>query len=369
MGPALDRIHLLIWASALVDAVCVTAALLWCLRGGIGRLAGAAAALALLLVAKGVVLRSAGLDWFGAVHVLYLDAVVVVPLVGAVLLAAAWRRPLLRALGVALLLGAPAGAYASFVEPSWLHIERSEVPLPEIRAGREPVTVAVLADLQFRRVGAIQRSAVERVMRERPDVILLPGDLHQGGDASLRRALPRVRELLGQLRAPGGVYFVLGDVEGLDRARLQLAGTGVRLLRNEAVRVRVRDRVLRVGGTELDHRSPAARRLAAKLEAAPGRGDVRILLTHRPDSALTLPRGTRVDLVVAGHTHGGQVQLPLIGPLTIASRVPRFVGAGGLHDLGGGRRVYVSRGVGMERGQAPPLRFLAPPEASLLRLR
>lgn len=347
----------------------MTVALLWCLRGGLGRLAVAAAALALLLAAKGVALRSGGLDWFGAVHVLYLDAVVVAPLVGAVLLAAARRRPLLRVLGVVLLLGAPAGAYASFLEPSRLEIERAEVPLPESRAGREPVTVGVLADLQFRHVGAVQRSAVERVMRERPDVILLPGDLHQGGEESLRAALPQVRELLGQLRAPGGVYFVLGDVDGPDKARVQPAGTRVRLLRNEAVRVRVRDRVLTIGGTELDHRSPAARRLAAKLEASPGGGDVRILLTHRPDSGLALPRGTRVDLVVAGHTHGGQVQLPLIGPLTIASRVPRFVGAGGLHDLGGGRRVYVSRGVGMERGQAPPLRFLAPPEASLLRLR
>ncbi len=96
---------------------------------------------------------------------------------------------------------------------------------------------------------------------------------------------------------------------------------------------------------------------------------MRILLAHRPDAGLELRRGTRVDLTVAGHTHGGQVAPPLLGPLVVASAVPRHVGAGGLHDLGGGRRIYVSRGIGMERGHAPPLRIGAPPEVSLLTLR
>ncbi len=71
--------------------------------------------------------------------------------------------------------------------------------------------------------------------------------------------------------------------------------------------------------------------------------------------------------MVAGHTHGGQVQLPIVGPLTIASRVPRSVGAGGLHDLRG-RTIYVSRGVGVERGQAPRLRLGAPPEVAIVTL-
>ena len=84
---------------------------------------------------------------------------------------------------------------------------------------------------------------------------------------------------------------------------------------------------------------------------------------------LDLPADTRVDLVVAGHTHGGQLRLPGLGPLVTASNVPRRVGGGGLHRLGGSRRVYVSRGVGMERGQAPRMRFLCPPEVSLLTLR
>ena len=104
------------------------------------------------------------------------------------------------------------------------------------------------------------------------------------------------------------------------------------------------------------------------LYRAPGTRDVRILLSHRPDAVYLLEPRSRVDLVVAGHTHGGQIQLPFHGPLTIASRVPPEVGAGGLHRVDG-HPIYVSRGVGVERGQAPRARLGAPPEVAVVTLR
>ena len=66
-------------------------------------------------------------------------------------------------------------------------------------------------------------------------------------------------------------------------------------------------------------------------------------------------------------SNGGQVVVPAYGPPITLSRVPRDVAAGGLHDLGG-RRIYVSRGIGMERIQAPRLRLFCPPEISVLTL-
>ncbi len=366
----MDRIHLLIWVSALVDACCAAAGVSWALGGGVRRALAAGALLATIAVAKLALLLAVGLDMpFGVAYVLYLDVVIALPVAGFVLALGGWARRAWRLVGACLVLLAPVGAYASFIEPARIVTERADVALSSDRSGEAPVTIGVLADLQFREVGDEQREAVERVLAARPDVILLPGDLQQGGGDELTRTLPEVRRLLGRLRAPGGVYFVLGDVEGLGKARQQLAGTGVRLLLNRVTTVRVRDRTLSIGGTELDYRTPAARRTVRRLEDAPGEEDIRLLVTHRPDSALTLERGTRVDLVVAGHTHGGQIQLPLLGPLTVSSRVERSVGAGGLHDVGGGRRLYVSRGVGLERRQAPPIRFGAPPEVSLLRLR
>ena len=94
------------------------------------------------------------------------------------------------------------------------------------------------------------------------------------------------------------------------------------------------------------------------------RGDHRIVISHSPDFIDAMPE--RVDLVLAGHTHGGQVVIPFFGPPRTASRLPRLY-AGGLNDYRG-TPLHVSRGVGMERGFTPPVRFLCPPEICVLDL-
>jgi len=199
-------------------------------------------------------------------------------------------------------------------------------------------------------------------------VLLLAGDYHQGAGHKLGEELPALRSLMRRLDAPGGVFAVQGDVESVAETRQVMAGTGVQVLVNEVERVSVGDRDVSIAGIALAYWSRAVGRTLAQLEQGAGDGDVRIALAHRPDAVRRLPTDTRVDLTVAGHTHGGQVQLPLVGPLTISSRVPRRVGAGGLHELDG-RWIYVSRGVGAERAQAPLLRLGAVPEVSLITLR
>lgn len=83
-----------------------------------------------------------------------------------------------------------------------------------------------------------------------------------------------------------------------------------------------------------------------------------ICLGHCPDFALG---DVHADLLLAGHTHGGQVRLPFIGPPVTLSKAPRGWTNGVTH-LSGGRHLFVSRGIGMERGYAPRLRFLCRPE-------
>ena len=122
----------------------------------------AAALLAALGVAKLVLLLAVGLEApFGVAYVLYLDLVVVAPVAGLALALGGWSRRRWRLVGACLVALAPVGAYASFVEPSRLVLERAEVGLPDARAGQRPVTIGVLADLQFREVGDQQRQAVE----------------------------------------------------------------------------------------------------------------------------------------------------------------------------------------------------------------
>jgi predicted MPP superfamily phosphohydrolase len=96
-------------------------------------------------------------------------------------------------------------------------------------------------------------------------------------------------------------------------------------------------------------------------------GTVRILLAHRPDAVLDLDHRSRIDLTVAGHTHGGQVVLPGFGPLMTMSDVPRAAGRGGLHRIDG-NAIYVSTGVGLERAQSPQVRLFSRPSIGVLEL-
>lgn len=368
-----DAGNLVFVLSAAIDAFVLCAAVVWAVRGEPvpGRLFAALAAAAALLAAKGLVLLWLGVSVpFGVLHVLWLELVVAIPLAALLLLALTRRRagPVLRAGAVAALGLAPVGAYASLVEPERLVLERADLEIDPRRIGERPLRIGVLADLQCEEVGGHEREAVDRLMAERPDLILLAGDYHQGGGDKLEEQLPALRALMRRLDAPGGVFAVQGDVESVAETRRVMARTGVRVLVNDVERVRVGGRRVSIAGIGLAYWSRDATRTLARLERRPGDRDIRIALAHRPDVVRRLQPDSRVDLTVAGHTHGGQVQLPLIGPLTISSRVPRRVGAGGLHELDG-RWIYVSRGVGAERGQAPRLRLGAVPEVSLITLR
>lgn len=359
--------------SAAIDLLLAGGLVVWGVRTrpNWAKLFVASALVLLALALKGIAMIAGGLHVpFGVMHVLWLDLVVVVPLSAALLGVLVWRTGGVFVRGVVVLglLLAPVGAYASLVEPSRLVVERATVPLDQRRAGDDPIRIAVVSDLQFDRLGAHEREAVARVMEEHPDLILLSGDYHQGSRDSLELQLSNIQALMALLRAPGGVYAVQGDVESLAEARTVFGGTGVRLLADREVVTRVGDRTVAIAGLRLNYRGVPARAAVERLETRPGHGDVRLLLAHRPDAVLQLRPDTRIDLVLSGHTHGGQLRLPLIGPLTTASEVPRDVAAGGLHSLAG-RRIYVSRGIGVERDQAPRLRLGAPPEIAILTLR
>lgn len=342
---------------------------------GVPRVLGAAAAVALVALLELPLLAwLVRLHPFGMLHLAWLDLTAVAPLAGLGLLLARWRgvpvRPGAVALALLALLGIPLALHAQLVAPYDLRVEHVPVPLDPQRTGRDVLVVGVLADLQTPRVGAFEHRAVDALMAGAPDLILVPGDLYQGSPEDFDAALPGFHALLSRLQAPGGVWVVPGNTDYLRALPRLLEGTGARLLRDEEVQLRIGDRQIALLG--LDEGNAAGGRLRpiealAPFEARDAPGEIRILLTHRPDAVMQLSPHSRVDLVVAGHTHGGQVSLPWIGPPLVLTTLPRHIAAGGLHELEG-RRLYISRGVGMERIQAPRIRFRVPPEVSLLQL-
>ncbi|MFN8041631.1 MAG: metallophosphoesterase [Acidimicrobiales bacterium] len=360
----------------------------------VGTVAGGGLVLALVLVAQPLI----GLDVWGVAHVAYRLAVVGLPVGALVVLAVvvgdrrdARRRagaagaegsrpsaprdgtgrassvtgPAVAVLALGVLVG-PVGWWASTVAPDRLEVQEPTVALVG-RAGREPLRIGVLADLQTRSVGPHEQEAVDRLLAARPDLILVPGDVYQGDPGSLPDQLGALHSLLGRLHAPGGVYVVQGDFDPPGQLAQIFAGTDARLLRDEVVHLDVRDRRVTLAGLDLDVWTPSAAAALAGLDADRGGDDIRIVVAHRPDAVLRLPVPTRVDLVVAGHTHGGQISLPVLGPPLTLSAVPRPVAAGGLHEVDG-RRIFVSKGVGMERGQAPPVRLGVTPDIGIITL-
>ena len=334
------------------------------------RVALSALAVAAFVLAKMVAAKLFGRTWFFAVHLAYIDVMVLLPLIGGALLAAAVRRRAtvsVGALGFSSFALVPIGIHSTFFAPYDLRVETCRVPLARAREGVRPITIGVLSDLQLAEIGEHERTAVARIMAAHPDLILLPGDMMQVSAQQIPEMLPPLHALLAELSAPLGVYFVQGNCESKSDARRFVEGTPVRFLDDDVVSLAIGDRRIELAGVDLAFKSPRAREALARVERAGDDGGVRILLAHRPDVIDAMPRDSRVDLIVCGHTHGGQVQIPFFGPPITLSNVPRAMAAGGLHEQDG-KRIYVSRGVGWEHGDAPRVRFLCPPEVSLITL-
>lgn len=316
-----------------------------------------------------VVLHFAGVSGFGLISLVWYALVLVMPMLA---IACLWQRrmgrPVTRPacrLAILALLAQLVAIDARCVEPFRLTVEQVNVvtsALPEAA----PVRVAVLADLQTDRIGAYEHAVVDRLLALHPDVIVLPGDLFHGSPAAWQRQREPLRQLLARLHAPGGVFFARGDVDLAAELPAVFAGTEVRWLENEVARVAVNGRAVTIVGLAREL-GAAAERLLHEVDAAAG-DDLRLAVAHYPRAVMLLPPTGRIAAVMTGHTHGGQVNVPGFGPPITLERVPRKIAAGGLHEWNG-RRVYVSRGVGLERALAPRIRFNCPPEVSLLTFR
>jgi predicted MPP superfamily phosphohydrolase len=250
------------------------------------------------------------------------------------------------------------------IEPGELVVRRHVLRAPG-RTAAGTIRILHLTDIQTPAIGRHEEQAFAAGLAYRPDLVVLTGDYVQDalGEPTEERAAYDLRLLLArlELQAPLGVYATEGDVG--PPCREVFARSIVRCLTDESALVRLPagDTLKLIGLSRGRGRERNPAWLGRMLDGGP-RADHTIVISHAPDFVDALPR--KVDLVLAGHTHGGQFVLPFFGPLVTASRLPRRY-AGGLNDYRG-TPLHVSRGVGMERGFAPPVRFLCPPEICVL---
>lgn len=271
------------------------------------------------------------------------------------------RLRLIAAVLLVLLLG----VWTTVLEPRW--VARRDLG-HEVAQWQGPagMKVAVASDWHltkraFWRVMTVERARriVEEINAAQPDVILLPGDFIADRDYrpdSAATAEDEIAQVLGLLKAPLGVYAVLGNHDWWHdgpKFAAALRRNGIQVLENESMPLTGTPLwIVGVGDDHTGHSQP--RKAVAKLPT----GAQALVLMHDPASLLDMPAIT--GLVVAGHTHGGQVYLPLIGAPVIPTAAPRDWAYGWIAH--GHNRMYVTSGLGVS---ILPLRLNMRPEWAL----
>lgn len=266
--------------------------------------------------------------------------------------------------------------YGSFIEPRMMivneqTIELSATPTVTLRA-------ALVSDLHLGPYKSKEwaEAAVKKINALGPDVIFLTGDFVYNDTAQIALAEP-----LKALRAPLGAFAVLGnhdyddgtpaDVQAADRKRVEtiqksLESWGIKILVNEPAFIEKGAKKIALLGA--DDIFTGHTNLTASLKTAQAAGimpfDATIALSHNADAVWEAQK-LRVDLVLAGHTHGGQIRLPFLGPVP---DLPHELGK--KYDRGlfafGRTQLFITSGIG-EMG--PRARLLVPPEIAFLKMR
>ena len=279
-------------------------------------------------------------------------------------------------LGGALALAASRG----YLNSRKLKLREIEVRLKNLPLCFDGIKIGQMTDIHAGPLVSREfiREGVDRLMANSPDLVVLTGDFMNGNRRILRRSQGNGRfkqyhydyciHELGKLRAPLGVYGVLGNHDfwsGKNYASgiaCDLERAGIRMLRNRAVPLQCDGEHLYLIG--VDDYWADSYDLSLATKNLPRNG-CRVLLCHNPDVNEDInQRGERIDLVISGHTHGGQVVLPFVGFPYLLSPFGQKYLAGLVRD--GDRQSYISCGLG---AYLAPIRLNCPPDVSVLTLR
>ena len=259
--------------------------------------------------------------------------------------------------------------YSFFVEPYDVRLSRVDVRIPDLPKPLEGVTICHISDTHTSQNGRLEEKLLQVLREVHPDLCVVTGDIgrkHRKPDAAI--------ELISKYRAKYGVFAVFGNNDyrltmPIDEFANKIRNTGVHLLENQHFSLYIKGQKMHIIGVEDPYRG------LDDLDAAmsgTGADGFRILLAHSPDILKHIDKH-KVDLILAGHTHGGQVKVPGIGPLWLHCRYHLGISDGYYSSemlskkLGTPvrTRMYVSRGIGSSTIQA---RFRCPPEVSIIRL-
>ncbi|AEI46142.1 metallophosphoesterase [Paenibacillus mucilaginosus] len=262
------------------------------------------------------------------------------------------------------LVAAPAAySYARFAEPKWLDINEVTLTSARLPKGLDGLRLVQFSDvhLGFHYDAPALEQLAQTINGLNPEIVCFTGDLV---DYAVGQAGGAYVKALSLIQASVGRYAVLGNHDyfnGPNAVEKVLNSAGFKTLRNAGVRVERGGGAMWIAGVEDQwHGKP---NLEKAMNGAASE-EFTLLLSHCPDfadEALKFP----VDLQLSGHSHGGQVRLPLYGHVVTPKFAQKYVI--GRYELGEGKlQLYVNRGIGVSQHQ---VRFLCRPELSVFTLR
>ncbi len=274
-----------------------------------------------------------------------------------------WGKRLRVSLGAIIFLLGVLVFWAFLIEPNRLVVGQQTIQIDNWPQPLNGLRIAVLADIHAGAPFIDQRKLrliVQRTNELHPDLIVILGDYMTGNGWVRRTMEPEAfGPILKDLNAPLGVYSVLGNHDWWyngRKVRTALEQNGIKVLENEVAQLNARGTSLwLVGLADLWTRAQNVEETINKVPE----GVAVIALTHNPDIFPQVPQ--RVPLLLAGHTHGGQVRLPWIGSVVHSSRVGERYEVG--HVFENSHHLFVTTGIGTS---ILPVRFGVPPEIVLL---
>ena len=277
-----------------------------------------------------------------------------------------WPRRLRILLSTVMLLLAFVAFWAFFIEPNRLIVREESIQIDNWPRELDGLKIAVLSDIHAGGSFINDKKLhliVDRTNALHPDLIVILGDYMSSNGTFRRRVEPEVfGAVLKNFSAPLGTYSVLGNHDWWysgAKVRAGLEQNGIKVLENEVLQINARGVSLwLVGLADLWTRPQRIEQTVAKVPE----GQTMIALTHNPDIFPNVPE--RVPLLLAGHTHGGQVRFPFIGSVVEASEYGQRYERG--HVFENNHHLFVTTGIGTS---IVPLRFGVTPEIVLLTLR
>jgi predicted MPP superfamily phosphohydrolase len=274
-------------------------------------------------------------------------------------------KRILAAVAIIVVIIASVFAYAYFIEPRRLVIHEETLKIPNWSANLNGFKVVAISDIHGGSNHVTEeklRKLVEEANAQNPDIIVLLGDYvsqMRGQHSVLKMPMETVADNLKGFQAKYGVYAVIGNHDWWyndKKVQTELERIGIKVLGNEIAQVQVGDETIFIWGIEdlwKNRKVPVA-----ALEKIPNKKNI-LAITHNPDSLLNAPG--EISLMLAGHSHGGQVNFPIFGTKAFVND-PRFMAGEAVVD---GKHIFVTVGIGTS---IAPLRFRVPPEIAVLTL-